>query len=288
MADAKKNTCGIVMPISEIDGCSTSHWQEVLTIITDAAESHGFEARLVSDSDDVGVIQKRILQNLYENDIIVCDVSAKNANVMFELGLRLAFDKPAIVLKDNKTSYSFDTSPIEHLEYPRDLRYSEIIAFKEKLGAKMKATLEASKKKDYTTFLRHFGKFTVANIDTEVVSEQQLVLNELSELKSQIARLSRSSGGVSLEKKSRTMSLTELMRKSGDDRLTPLGSTSLLLATIKRGVQNSDISMSEITVSVEPAMRFLREAYPEIASNYGSELDLSQALKFVIDRIVET
>jgi len=32
---------------------------------------------------------------------------------MFELGLRLAFDKPAIIVKDDNTSYSFDTAPIE-------------------------------------------------------------------------------------------------------------------------------------------------------------------------------
>jgi hypothetical protein len=33
----------------------------------------------------------------------LCDVSGKNANVMFELGLRLAFDNPTIIIKDDKT-----------------------------------------------------------------------------------------------------------------------------------------------------------------------------------------
>jgi hypothetical protein len=35
--------------------------------------------------------------------------------------MRLAFDRPTIIVKDDLTTYSFDTSPIEHLEYPRDL-----------------------------------------------------------------------------------------------------------------------------------------------------------------------
>jgi hypothetical protein len=64
------------------------------------------------------VTQKRIVQNIYDNEMVICDVSAKNPNVMFELGMRLAFDKPAIIIKDDKTNYSFDTAPIEHLEYP--------------------------------------------------------------------------------------------------------------------------------------------------------------------------
>ncbi len=125
-----KPICGVVMPISAIDGCSESHWSDVHEILAEAIYDAGFEANLVSNADDVGIIQKRIIQNLYDNPVVVCDVSGKNPNVMFELGMRLAFDKPTIIVKDDKTSYSFDTSPIEHLEYPRDLRFSRIVEFK--------------------------------------------------------------------------------------------------------------------------------------------------------------
>ena len=113
------------MPISSIDGCNEQRWSDVKDILTESVETAGFKANLVSYADDVGIIQKRIIQNLYENPIVVCDVSGKNPNVMFELGMRLAFDKPTIIIKDDKTSYSFDTSPIEHLEYPRDLRFTK-------------------------------------------------------------------------------------------------------------------------------------------------------------------
>ncbi len=93
--------CGIVMPISSIDGCSSEHWSEVKAIIIDAVsgiDSPEFSARLVSDADDVGVIQKRIVQGVYSADVIVCDVSGKNPNVMFELGMRLAFDRPTVII----------------------------------------------------------------------------------------------------------------------------------------------------------------------------------------------
>lgn len=176
--------CGLVMPISSIDGCNEQHWSDVKEILTEAVESAGFKANLVSYADDVGIIQKRIIQNLYENPIVVCDVSGKNPNVMFELGMRLAFDKPTIIVKDDKTSYSFDTSPIEHLEYPRDLRFTKIVEFKESLKDKVNATLSKSKEDpNYTTFLKHFGTFTVAKLDTKEVSKEDYIIEELRELK---------------------------------------------------------------------------------------------------------
>lgn len=186
--------CGIVMPISSIDGCTEPHWAEVLDIITEAIEDAGFDGNLVSNADDVGIIQKRIIQNLYENPIVVCDVSGKNPNVMFELGMRLAFDKPTIIIKDDRTTYSFDTSPIEHLEYPRDLRFSKIVDFKQKLSEKIKATYEkACNDSSYTTFLKHFGEFKVAKIEKKEVPGQELILDELRSLRMTIRRMDRNS-----------------------------------------------------------------------------------------------
>lgn len=184
------------MPISSLDGCSEGHWSDVLEIITEAIEEAGFEGNLVSNADDVGIIQKRIIQNLYENPIVVCDVSGKNPNVMFELGMRLAFDKPTIIIKDDKTSYSFDTAPIEHVEYPRDLRFSRIVDFKAKLAEKIRATFEKSTMDtSYTTFLKHFGEFKVAKIDKKEVSGQEFILDELKNIRMGMRRLERNQSG---------------------------------------------------------------------------------------------
>lgn len=180
------------MPISAIDGCSESHWADIQDILTEAIEDAGFDANLVSNADDVGIIHKRIIQNLYDNPIVICDVSGKNPNVMFELGLRLAFDKPTIIVKDDKTTYSFDTSAIEHLEYPRDLRFSRIVEFKQKLTEKIKATHDkAATDPTYTTFLKHFGEFTVAKLDKREVSGQEYILEELKALRYAMLRIER-------------------------------------------------------------------------------------------------
>ena len=187
--EAKKPICGIIMPISSIDNCSDTHWKEVKGIITDAVEAAGFEAQLVSEANDSGIIQKRIVQNLYKNDIVICDVSCKNRNVMFELGMRLAFDKPTIIVMDNMTKYSFDTAPIEHLGYPRDLSYYQILDFKKTLTEKIKGTIDAAKQPDYTTFLKNFGEFQVATIENKKGSLDEVVLSRLDDMTRQISEI---------------------------------------------------------------------------------------------------
>jgi len=178
------------MPISAIDGCSETHWAEVRAILSASIEGGGFEPNVVSAADDVGIIQKRIIQNLYDNPIVVCDVSGKNPNVMFELGLRLAFDKPTVIVKDDATTYSFDTAPIEHLVYPRDLRYAQIVEFQRLLSDKVRATHERSiSDPSYTTFLKHFGEFTVAKIDKKEVTGLDFILGEIKDVHDALKRL---------------------------------------------------------------------------------------------------
>lgn len=174
--------CGIVMPISPIDGCSATHWKDVKTIIEEPIKDLGFNSNMVSVTEESSVIQHTIVTNLYNNDIVVCDVSGNNPNVMFELGMRLAFDKPAILIKDDKTDFSFDTAIIEHLDYPRDLRYFSILAFKERLRDKIKATYDASKESGYSTFLKKVGNFILPQFkvtDTSIDNILPLILHEI-------------------------------------------------------------------------------------------------------------
>jgi hypothetical protein len=230
--------CGIVMPISPIDGCSAEHWSEVLTIIKDVIRDSDFEPNLVSDSDEIGIIQKRIIQNLYNSDILVCDVSAKNPNVMFELGIRLAFDKPTIIIKDDHTDYTFDTSVIEHIGYPRDLRFNKIIDFKENLKKKIIGTYEKSRKDPkYSTFLKNFGEYKVAHLEEKEVSSDKYILAALEEIRSEISQLKRRdnvkeantsklSSLDALRKKVQEPSLHELVRKLVDAFKSVKGITS--------------------------------------------------------------
>jgi hypothetical protein len=180
----EKPDCGIVMPLAEFDDYPKQHWADVFEILRDAAGDAGFTARMVSDADEVGVIHKTIVQNLYSNPLVICDISGRNPNVMTELGMRLAFDKPTIIVKDFPTKAPFDTSVIEYLLYPRELRFPEIVRFKHLLATKLKATYEkASKDQTFSTFLKQFGSFVVPRLDTKEVSKEDYIIEELKDIK---------------------------------------------------------------------------------------------------------
>ena len=104
--------------------------------------------------------------------------------------MRLAFDKATVIIKDDKTDYSFDTDVIEHLGYPRDLRFHKILEFKENLKKKLTSTFEKSKSDpNYSTFLKNFGEYKIAHLQEKEVSSDNFILNSLDEIRYEIRRL---------------------------------------------------------------------------------------------------
>lgn len=189
---AKVPVCGLMMPISGIDSLPASHWADVRSILEEVAKKAGFVPRMVSESDETNVIHKNIIENLYTDDICICDVSGLNPNVMFELGMRLAFDKPTVLIKDDGTRFSFDTSPIQHVQYRRDLRFQDMRKFMDDLDSKLKATHEAyTSNSEYSPFLKSFGTFKVPKMDTENVSLDEYVVEQLNAIRTNVSKLSQ-------------------------------------------------------------------------------------------------
>lgn len=122
---------------------------------------------------------------------------------MFELGLRLAFDKPTIIIKDELTGYSFDTGVIDHIPYPSSLRFSEINLFKQKLRDRIQATYAKSKSDSkYSPFLKQFGtKIVPATIVQTEIPENKYILKMLEEMRLQISKISvqRKSSSADIE-----------------------------------------------------------------------------------------
>ncbi|WP_342040413.1 hypothetical protein [Aeromonas caviae] len=195
-ANTQPITCGLIMPIAANEVGSVEHWLHVRKIITDALNGTGFQVKMVSDSNEVNVIQNNIVTNIYSNDIVICDVSSRNPNVMFELGMRLTFDKPVVIIKDKDTPYSFDVGNIQHLEYPRSLNYVEIQHFQQALKEKTMSTLAASKVQGYSPFLSHYKIQHVSKVETEVVGRDDYLMSAINEIKSLIEKKEPNRGGL--------------------------------------------------------------------------------------------
>ena len=180
----KEKKCGIIMPIADTNGYPKGHWTDVLNILCEAMNKTMFQPQLVSEDDAIGLIHDRIVTNIYNNEIVICDVSSKNPNVMFELGMRLAFDKPTIIIKDNATDYSFDTGGIEHLPYPSSLRFHDIVLFQSALIEKVEATYTRSlEEPKYSPFLKSFGRtLKPSKMTPTEITEGNYILDELAKI----------------------------------------------------------------------------------------------------------
>lgn len=185
-----KPKCGLIMPMSDMDGYVRGHWDDVRNVLTEALDAN-YDVSIVSDAEDAGIIHNNIVKGLYHSDIIVCDISGRNANVMFELGMRLAFDKPFVIVNDSCMQVPFDMTCIEYIPYPKDLNYFQINAFKENLLKKVNSTLEESKKnKDYS-ILTEFGRFEVFKLpeqskSAEINTAFNTIMDEVLTLKKMI------------------------------------------------------------------------------------------------------
>lgn len=119
----EQKTCFVIMPISDAVGYDEGHFTRVYElIIKPACQNAGFKPSRADDTKKTDVIMMDILKQLIEADMAICDISSRNVNVFYELGLRQAFNKKVVIIKDEKTAIPFDTASIRTLTYRSNLR----------------------------------------------------------------------------------------------------------------------------------------------------------------------
>lgn len=192
-AEAKSGPekCGIIMPIAGMPGYEAEHWAEVLSILSRAIVRTGRDAEPVWAGGAADIIQERIVRNLYELPIAICDISGLNSNVMLELGMRLAFGKPTIIVTDGLLKPPFDIGAIEYLPYPRDLHILKTEKFVEDLAARIELICSRVADNAYRPFIKTFGPIEAGSPGTDAIPLGQAVLDQLEQLSATIRRLER-------------------------------------------------------------------------------------------------
>lgn len=164
------------MPISDIGEYTEQHWLDVREMIINSlgeSTKYKFNIGIVSDQKGSSIIHNSIVQGLYDSEIIICDISALNSNVMFELGMRLAFDRPVIIIKDNLTVAPFDINSIKYEQYSSDLHFKKVNDFSLKLLNVVEETLLQSEEGSLKSFLSTFSGIRVSNLEKESITESE-------------------------------------------------------------------------------------------------------------------
>jgi nucleoside 2-deoxyribosyltransferase len=114
-------TAFVIMPFSEKgkQGRSTGFFDEVLkSLITPAGNSAGFAVK-TARREDSDIIHHTIINQLLNAELVIADLTDHNPNVLFELGIRLAKDKPVVLIKSKDTGAIFDVDNLMRV-YPYD------------------------------------------------------------------------------------------------------------------------------------------------------------------------
>lgn len=126
MSEDKKE-CFVIMPISDAEGYDKGHFTRVYyDIIKPAVESAGHKPIRADEVVSSNLIQLDIVERLIYAPLAICDISSRNPNVFYELGIRHAFNKPVVLMKDNVTPNAFDISSFRYIEYTKEMGYRDV------------------------------------------------------------------------------------------------------------------------------------------------------------------
>lgn len=134
-----------------------------------------------------------IIKRIINSDMAICDLSSQNPNVLYELGIRQAFNKPVTLIKDKVTKRIFDIQGFRDFEYDSNLRVDNIEREIESLSELIKNTYESqgSEINSLTTLLSLSPAKLQEN--KEISAESELILNAISSMERRILSMEKAS-----------------------------------------------------------------------------------------------
>ena len=189
-AREKRPTCFIIMPISTPEGVveeyfgDADHFKHVLSeLFIPAVEKAGFEP-IPPMAKGSEIIHARIIKQLEDADLVLCDISIFNPNVFFELGVRTSVNKPVCCVKDSLTGKPpFDVGILNHADYNPNLSPWFIREEIPKLAEHIKDSVETEGGKN--AMWRQFGMSIVgkpAGEDASVIEHIQMLSRKIDGL----------------------------------------------------------------------------------------------------------
>jgi tetratricopeptide (TPR) repeat protein len=115
----KTPKCFVIMPIGKEGTDEYAHHFGVYNaIIRPAAEACGYTVKRADLTSETGNIPRQIITDLAEADIVIADLSERNANVYFELGIRHVLARSGTIhLVEEDKALPFDVAQYRAIKY---------------------------------------------------------------------------------------------------------------------------------------------------------------------------
>ncbi len=182
----EKQKCFVIMPISDQDGYQSGHFQKVYDqIFIPAIEEAGYTSYRVDENKISDSIITKIFAAIQDCPMAICDLSSRNPNVLYELGLRQAYDMPVVLVQDEKTNRIFDVSGINTIEYSSSRLYEAVIKARQDITDALIATKEGKEKTLVKVVKAKTADYNSVNVSSEDRLDIQLktIQNDIRDLK---------------------------------------------------------------------------------------------------------
>lgn len=135
---ANKKTCFIICAIDEADS-EEREWSDFVrnNIIAPVVTECGYEKPARSDDPDIGLLMGNIIEQMFEADLVVADLTYYKPNVFFELGIRHCAQKPVIHLIKAGDDVPFDIEENKAIFLDRD--YEKVISAQTEIKQRIEA-----------------------------------------------------------------------------------------------------------------------------------------------------
>jgi len=110
----RENTCFVVMPFASL------FQLQYKNVIRPAVEATGLKCKRGDEIYSKADIVADIWKSLREAQLVVAELTGRNPNVLYEIGLAHAIGKPIIFLTRNKDDVPFDLKALRYLYYETD------------------------------------------------------------------------------------------------------------------------------------------------------------------------
>lgn len=194
----KRDTCFVIMPIGRCDEYSDEHFLKVYRqIFCPAIEKAGFTPHRVDQDNSSHHIKESIIRQLIEAPLVLCDLSTHNPNVLYELGMRHAFDKPVVLVQALGTQRIFDISGINTIDYRDGRIYDEVIEDQGTIAKAIEATMNTSNGTSVSVMKKILVTAAELPLEPSTDEKTDIVLGSMGEdirfIKRELSRLHRKS-----------------------------------------------------------------------------------------------
>lgn len=185
-------TCFVISPIGDEDSDVRRRSDQIWSfVIEPAVKPRGYRAVRADRISNPGLITPVVIDHLYRDELVIADLTFKNANVFYELAIRHAAHKPVINIKDEKELLPFDIAGMRTIDV--DFRFVKSMEKCRDLISQSIQEIEKNPKAIFTPIT--FTSTLLSNnkngeaqsrVNMQIMSELQTIKADISDLKPKV------------------------------------------------------------------------------------------------------